>query len=591
MVLTVVVMLAITGAVRIAAALALRSTQPAECVSWCRASEAATYLTAATWSVFLCVTVTLYAWDWTMWLILFCSGGMAAGVSSSLSPDWTLAKRYLFILLVPAAFVLGHEASVQHVTMALVIVSYLAFLLIQTRQHFEWYWHGERSNMQLAAQNRQIESLHAQHQQRLQDELERLRFDSDEMNRTLEGSRAALWHWDIATGQAHFSSTFADMLGDSTQVLPQMSSWLDHVHPGDRTRFSAEIEAFLKGDTSLLQSDHRLGTVDGGLIWVSARGQAGARDAAGHVVRVSGVILDITHQKRLEDDAQQTHNLQAMGQLAAGIAHEINTPIQFVGDNLRFLNEAVDELSHFFRGDAGLGNLVPQDQDGSEAVRVLTPALDQTGIAALATEMPKAIDDALDGIGRVSNIVQAMNEFGHVPSTARSAVDINRAIASTITICRNEWKYVADLTTNFDPDLPLVPSFGGELSQAVLNLITNAAHAIGESRAEERAPKGAITVATRRSGDWVEIEVGDTGAGIPDDIRPHIFEPFFTTKEVGKGTGQGLSRVHATIVHRHHGQVSFNSTLGKGTQFLLRLPVEPSTLRPGADAVPPSRVA
>ena len=168
-----------------------------------------------------------------------------------------------------------------------------------------------------------------------------------------------------------------------------------------------------------------------------------------------------------------------------------------------------------------------------------------------------------------------MKEFSHPGSDEKVAIDINKAIETTIAVARNEWKYVADVTTELETHLPLVPCLRGEFNQAILNLIVNAAHAIAGVRSEGTVQKGEIAISTRRNGESVEISVRDTGHGIPLEIQPRIFEPFFTTKDVGKGTGQGLSIAHNTIVKRLHGEMWFESEVGLGTTFFIRLPLEP----------------
>ncbi|MBM3836151.1 MAG: GHKL domain-containing protein [Verrucomicrobia bacterium] len=166
-----------------------------------------------------------------------------------------------------------------------------------------------------------------------------------------------------------------------------------------------------------------------------------------------------------------------------------------------------------------------------------------------------------------------MKDFWHPGTTEKSVVDLNKIIESTITVARNEWNYVAELAADFDPDLPMVPCLPGEMSQVFLNLIVNAAHAIGAAVKDGASSKGTITVATRRSGDNVEIRISDTGTGIPERIRSRIFEPFFTTKEIGKGTGQGLAIVHAVVVEKHGGSVRFETEIGRGTTFIISLPL------------------
>jgi len=195
----------------------------------------------------------------------------------------------------------------------------------------------------------------------------------------------------------------------------------------------------------------------------------------------------------------------------------------------------------------------------------------------LIQEIPHAIDQSLEGLQRVSKIVRAIKEFSHPGSEEKRGVDLNRAIETTVAVAKNEWKYVADVETAFDETLPLVPCLAGEFNQVILNLIVNAAHAIGE-RAGNESPvcKGKITIGTNRRGAWAEIMVTDTGNGIPEEIRSRVFEPFFTTKAVGQGTGQGLALAHSVIVGRHQGQLWFDSEVGKGTTFYLRLPLAPA---------------
>ena len=178
----------------------------------------------------------------------------------------------------------------------------------------------------------------------------------------------------------------------------------------------------------------------------------------------------------------------------------------------------------------------------------------------------------MEGLERIAKIVRAMKEFSH-PSVEKGATDINRAIESTITVARNEWKYVADMVTNFDPDLPPVPCLKGEFNQVILNILVNAAHAIADLSGSGSDVKGTITVSTRHDDQWVETRIADTGPGIPDEIRTKIFDHFFTTKEVGKGTGQGLSIAYNVVVNKHGGTISVDSTVGQGTCFIIRLPI------------------
>jgi signal transduction histidine kinase len=192
----------------------------------------------------------------------------------------------------------------------------------------------------------------------------------------------------------------------------------------------------------------------------------------------------------------------------------------------------------------------------------------------LVQEIPKAIQQSADGVDRVSRIVRAMKEFSHPGGEDKEAVDINKAIENALIVARNEWKYVAEAVTDLDPSLPLVTCHPGEINQVLLNLIVNAAHAIGDKSGRDGDKKGTITVSTRSEANGVEVRICDTGGGIPEAIRDRIFDPFFTTKPVGKGTGQGLTIAHAVVVNKHGGTITFESVVGQGTTFIIRLPLD-----------------
>ena len=291
------------------------------------------------------------------------------------------------------------------------------------------------------------------------------------------------------------------------------------------------------------------------------------------------IIHDLTERKRIERERQefeiqlrQAQKLESIGQLAAGIAHEINTPTQYIGDNTRFLKDSFAEVIQMLRLYKGFVNQARSQSLLAREVQEVDQAAREVDLDFLADEIPTAISQSLEGIERVSNIVRAMKDFSHPDSSEKSLIDINSAIESTITVARNEWKYVARLETHFQKTLPPVPCLPGAFNQVILNLIVNAAHAIGDVVAGTEE-KGLITISTALDGDWVEVRVADTGGGIPEAIRPRIFEPFFTTKEVGKGTGQGLAISRSVIVDKHEGFINFETTAGKGTTFIVRLPL------------------
>jgi signal transduction histidine kinase len=279
------------------------------------------------------------------------------------------------------------------------------------------------------------------------------------------------------------------------------------------------------------------------------------------------------HMEERDLSRQEGHarKLEAVGQLAAGIAHEINTPAQYVGDGVHFLKEAFEcyqrLVSQYRRAVEVLATAGGQDALVSE-IRETETDID---LAYLEANVPGSFASCQDGISRISTIVRAMKEFAHPDQTEMAPADLNRALQTTLAIAKNEYKYVAEVTTEFG-DLPSVLCHVGDLNQVFLNLIVNAAHAIGDV-VSKGGGKGAIRITTCREGDLARIDIADTGSGIPETIRSRIFDPFFTTKEVGKGSGQGLAIARSIVVTKHHGSLTFESELGKGTTFTIRLPI------------------
>jgi PAS domain S-box-containing protein len=283
------------------------------------------------------------------------------------------------------------------------------------------------------------------------------------------------------------------------------------------------------------------------------------RDVNGEVIGIIGVGFDITERKLAEQRLASSEKLESIGRLAAGVAHEINTPIQFLNDSIFFIREAMqDLLAH----NAKLTALLPTPPEADE------------NIEDIKADLPPALDRVADGLARIAEIVRSMKEFSHADQAEMSRVDLNRSIRSTLVIASTEYKYVADVVMDLAPDLPPVTCHGGQINQAVLNLVVNAAHAIADV-VKGTPNKGRITVKTALEDGYAVISVSDTGGGIPEAIRQRIFDPFFTTKEVGRGTGQGLSIAHNAI-KAHGGRLEFETEIGKGTTFRVKLPVEPA---------------
>jgi PAS domain S-box-containing protein len=290
-------------------------------------------------------------------------------------------------------------------------------------------------------------------------------------------------------------------------------------------------------------------------------------------------IRDLTRRKQLEVELRHAQKLESVGMLASGIAHEINTPIQFVGDNTHFLEESFRSLRDLTgRYRAALSRLSLGESVPESELRDIRKAEGEADLEFLQEEIPRALAQALDGLARVATIVRAMKSFAHPDGKEMSPADLNEALRSTLTVARNELKYVTEVETDFG-DLPPVTCHAGDLNQVFLNLLVNAAHAISDVVGSTGA-KGKVTVRTSIEGDSVVVAIRDTGTGIPEAAQPRIFDPFFTTKEVGKGTGQGLAIARTIVVEKHGGSLTFE-TSGSGTTFFVRLPVEGAAVAAG----------
>ncbi len=272
-------------------------------------------------------------------------------------------------------------------------------------------------------------------------------------------------------------------------------------------------------------------------------------------------FIVVLSDEREREQLARTQRLEAIGQLAAGIAHEVNTPIQFIGDNLGAIGDQVTGV----RGAVDGYRKLLADTAAIEAMEEIDRAFD---IEFVLGDLPVAVAEAQAGVDRVTQIVRAMRDFARVDADRIETYDLNAALQSTLTVARSEYKSVAQVVCDWG-DLPPVTGFRGELNQVFLNLIVNAAHAIA---ATDRRP-GAIEIGTRHLDPWIEVRIADNGCGIPEAIRDKVFDPFFTTKEVGKGTGQGLHVAHQ-VIQRHGGTIEVDSVDGGGTTFVLRVPVE-----------------
>ncbi|MFC1543210.1 nitrogen regulation protein NR(II) [Candidatus Neomarinimicrobiota bacterium] len=286
-------------------------------------------------------------------------------------------------------------------------------------------------------------------------------------------------------------------------------------------------------------------------------------------------MRDITKRKRMEVELLRVHKMEAVGQLATGIAHEINTPLQYIGNNLRFIEDTGNRLINLLKSHAPPMKTTNDESTHLENAAVVEPRLNEKEFNYLADEIPLAIQESLLGLEKISEIIRAMRSFAQPSLLEKTPIDINKAIKDTAAVTRNEWKYVARMELDLAPDLPLIPSLPGEINQVILTLIVNAAQAIKKVVGNcETQDKGTITISTCLDGDAAEIRMRDTGSGIQEEMKSRIFEPFITLKGVGEGTGYGLAIAYSIIVNRLAGTITFNTEEGIGTTFTIRLPVE-----------------
>jgi len=296
-----------------------------------------------------------------------------------------------------------------------------------------------------------------------------------------------------------------------------------------------------------------------------------SRDEIGVIIEAFNDMVEkrkraVAAKDKMAMELQQAQKLEAVGQLAGGIAHEINTPAQYISDNLRFIEEAQDDLFEFV--DQMVEMIETKGTD--EQKKTLEKALDDVDMEFVREELPAATEQSLSGIHQVAKIVLAMKEFSHPGQKEKSLADLNRTLETVLVVSKNEWKNVAEVDREFQDDLPYVRCLQGEMNQVFLNLVVNAAHAIEEAKKGEM---GIMTIQTKQKGEKVEIRVSDNGTGIPVRNRDRIFDPFFTTKRLGQGTGQGLAIAYDTVVNKHGGSLTFETEENKGTTFIVELPV------------------
>jgi PAS domain S-box-containing protein len=441
-----------------------------------------------------------------------------------------------------------------------------------TRSVNEMLAHIQQRDAQLESHRHELEQTVSVRTAELQASVERFKL-------LVESTNAVPWEMHGPTSSfSYISPQAVRLFGHESHSLTGGMGLLDLVHPDDRDHVREKLVALSAESGRGIDLDHRAVTAQGAAIDV--RSAISAKRRPDGTAVLCGITVDVTQQKKLEMELRQAQKLESVGRLAAGVAHEINTPVQFVSDSVHFLQGAMSDLGTLIGEYRKLHASVSAGAPDQEAAAQATQIVDDIDLDYLLENMPNAFERSLEGLKRVAVIVRSMKEFAHPDQKEMSAANLNQAIQSTLTIARNEYKYVADVETEL-AELPLVRCHLGDVNQAILNLIVNAAHAI-EDTVKGTTEKGLIRIRTRQTDRAVYIDISDSGGGIPEGIRDRIFDPFFTTKGVGRGTGQGLAIARSVVVEKHHGSLTFASEIGKGTTFTIELPLEDGSSKKAA---------
>ncbi len=392
-----------------------------------------------------------------------------------------------------------------------------------------------------------------------------LRDEQEVLRRILDGIRAGIFIVDPRTQSIEDVNPVAEALcGLPREALVgrpcDVIDWRDADGRKQRHCMLAERN-LLNEEMRLTRPDGRTVPVIKTVISAKRRGE----------LRLFEIVFDITERKTLERQLAVAQKLESVGELAAGIAHEINTPTQYIGDNLHFLSTSFAGLAQALSHIQDVARRLADACGDAAALQEIENARGEADVDFLLDEVPRALEQSVEGVTRVTAIVSAMKKFSHPGGEDKVAVDLNAAVENTVIVAKNEWKYVADVQLDLDRSLPPVFCLPGDFNQVILNILVNAAHAIGE-RVKGTQDKGAIAIRTDADGEFFRLTVSDTGTGISEENRRKIFDPFFTTKEVGKGTGQGLAITHNIVVAKHGGTIDFESEPGQGTTFVVRVP-------------------
>jgi PAS domain S-box-containing protein len=405
----------------------------------------------------------------------------------------------------------------------------------------------------------------------------------DQYRALVESTRTIPWELDPVDQRfTYVGPQAAALLGCPADEWLARDFLSDRLHPDDR---DSTLGAHGLAGQQRLHHDleYRLRRNDGRWVWVRSIVSASSGGAAS----LRGILLDTTERRELELELLQAQKLESVGRLAAGIAHEINTPVQFVSDSVHFLRQSYGDLLGLLARYQAFRETAAAIPALADPARELGAAEEESDLEYLVANIPGAADRAIAGLARVAAIVRSMRQFAHPDGADKVSADVNQGLAAALIMAKHEYSSVADVESRFD-ELPLVVCHPSQLNQVFLNLIVNAAHSIADVVAKTQT-RGRIEVSSRCAGDSIVIAIADTGSGIPAAIQERIFDPFFTTKAVGKGTGQGLAIARNIVVDNHGGSLTFDTDPHRGTTFTISLPVAgaTATTAPRAGAAPP----
>jgi signal transduction histidine kinase len=524
------------------------------------------------------VAVSQIGWSWLyVWLLegnteaqfhLFASLAFLAFYR-----DWSvlitaliaaIAWPLLRLALLPDSYSIAPAAWSRLMHQAAYLAAETAMLMVTVSQGMKTVWRFARESATLQLTNEHI-------QRDVSERTAELVRSREQYRLIAETTRAIPFELDLAHSRFTYIGPQAEDLLGFPEARWRDAGFLDTLLPRER-----EAEARRQLDESMPGSFETLCSVVTADDRVVELRWTVSCEIRNDMRFLRGLMIDVTEARRLVREMAQGQKLESVGRIAAGVAHEINTSVQFISDSVRFVRHALKDVPHALAAYRGLTAGVLSGRDVSDAAKAAAETDEAADVDYFLKNAPEALDRALEGIGRVGSIVRSMTEFAHPDSRTMADVDINRALKTTLNMARNEYKGVADVETDFG-EIPPVHCHAGDVNQVVLNLLLNAAHAIGDVVAGT-SDKGRITVRTRAIGDYVEISISDTGDGIPESVRGRIFEPFVTTKEVGRGTGQGLALSRGLVVEKLKGSLHFETETGKGTTFFIRLPVSDAAI-------------